>query len=132
MEITEARTKLEEERDRLVFLRQGQGEDSALDQEQADSSGSLADYDQHPGDQGTETFERTKDLAVREQIDARLADIDHALQRIDAGTYGKCDICRRDIEPDRLDARPSARYCLRHQREVDESARLDREYGTAN
>src|SRR5690554_7526909 len=77
MEITEARHRLEAERDRLVALRESQGEDGSLDEEQADSSGSLADYDQHPGDQGTETFERTKDLAVREQIDERLRSEEH-------------------------------------------------------
>lgn len=129
MEIIEARHRLEAERDRLVALRESQGEDGSLDEEQADSSGSLADYDQHPGDQGTETFERTKDLAVREQIDERLADIDRALQRIGEGTYGECEICGRPIEPERLEARPSVRYCLQHQQETDEAARQEREYG---
>lgn len=132
MDTTQIRNKLEAERDRLVALRQSQGEDAALDEEQADSSGSLADYDQHPGDQGTETFERTKDLAVREQLDERLADIDHALARIDKGTYGTCEICGRDIEPERLEARPAVRYCREHQEEMDESNRRDREFGARN
>mgnify|MGYP001202554278 CR=1 FL=1 len=129
MDITQARARLERERDRLVALRQSQGEDAALDQEQADSSGSLADYDQHPGDQGTETFERTKDLAVREQIDARLADIDAALDKIEAGTYGQCEICGRVIDPARLEARPSVRYCYEHQQQSDDAAEQGRLFG---
>lgn len=79
--------------------------------------------------QGTETFERTKDLAVREQIDARLADIDAALDKIEAGTYGQCEICGRVIDPARLEARPSVRYCYEHQQQSDDAAEQERLFG---
>jgi len=74
--------------------------------------GDLADYDNHPADQGTETFERTKDLALDENLDDLLGQIDNALHKIDAGTYGICDRCGRDINPERLKVLPYAIFCV--------------------
>lgn len=127
MDTTDARSKLEEERERLVALRDEEEETSGLDEEQSVSSGELADYDQHPGDAGTETFERTKDLAVQDQLDARLSDVDAALVRIEEGSYGHCEACGKEIEPERLEARPATRYCLEHQEDADAQADRVRE-----
>jgi DnaK suppressor protein len=41
-----------------------------------------------------------------------LVDIDAALQRISAGTYGKCESCRTDIPAERLEIRPYATRCV--------------------
>lgn len=41
-----------------------------------------------------------------------LVEVRDALKRIDAGTYGKCEICGREIESARLDAVPATRYCV--------------------
>jgi DnaK suppressor protein len=43
-----------------------------------------------------------------------LEEVEDALKRIDAGTYGKCATCGRTIEPARLDALPWTPYCLEH------------------
>lgn len=129
MDTTEARRTLEAERERLVARRDEEEEISGLDEEQSESSGELADYDQHPGDMGTETFERTKELAVRDQLEAQLADVDAALARIEAGEYGRCEACGKEIEPERLEARPATRYCLEHQEEADAQADRAREEG---
>lgn len=40
-----------------------------------------------------------------------------ALARIDGGTFGKCEVCGNDIEPERLDANPAARTCIAHREE---------------
>lgn len=122
MDTTQARRRLEEERERLLGLRDAERDIAALDQEQSEASGSLADYDQHPGDAGSETFERTKELAMEDQVEDRLAEVESALERVDAGSYGRCEACGRQIEPERLDARPAARYCLEHQTEADAQA----------
>jgi len=131
MQEQQVREKLEAERDRLLALREGVVEQAGLDEEQSSASGNLASYDQHPGDAGSETFERTKDLAVEAQLEERLEDIDWALERLEAGTYGTCEVCGRDIEPERLEARPAARYCREHQEEAEASAGMDRELGSA-
>lgn len=122
MDTERARERLQDERRRLESLRD-QGEELAgLDEEQGESTGELADYDQHPGDAGTHTFERSKELAVQDQLDNRLADVDAALERIEAGTYGACEVCGKPIDDERLEARPTARYCHEHQQEADASA----------
>ena len=44
----------------------------------------------------------------------RLEKINAALQSIDEGTYGKCSVCGKEIEPQRLDAEPIATTCIEH------------------
>jgi len=41
-------------------------------------------------------------------------DVDHALELIDQGTYGTCEVCGAAIADDYLEARPTARTCERH------------------
>ncbi len=69
----------------------------------------LSDYDQHPADTGTETFEREKDLSILDQLEAELAELQAALDRIDAGTYGIDETTGQPIDPERLEAFPAAR-----------------------
>ncbi len=63
-------------------------------------------------EEATETFELEKRLALEKQIKAHLAEIDHALDKMEKGTYGLCDICGRPIDPARLDVLPQANLCL--------------------
>jgi DnaK suppressor protein len=74
-----------------------------------DDISELADYDQHPADTATETFEREKDLSILEQLEAELAELQAALARVDEGTYGIDEVTGEPIDPDRLDALPTAR-----------------------
>ncbi|HVF14709.1 MAG TPA: hypothetical protein VM942_08925, partial [Acidimicrobiales bacterium] len=83
----EARRHLEAERGRLSGVRAGFA-DEGLDASETDSVGELSSIDQHPADLGTETFEREKDVSIIEQVEAELADVEHALRRLDEGTYG--------------------------------------------
>ncbi|HLT97388.1 MAG TPA: TraR/DksA C4-type zinc finger protein [Acidimicrobiia bacterium] len=129
MDTQEARAKLEAERDRLVALRDRQEASAGLDDTLAEATGTLSNVDQHPGDVGSETFERTKELAVEDQIDERLADVDDALARIERGEFGRCEVCRREIDAERLQARPDARYCKEHQQEADDAASNERDLG---
>jgi len=69
----------------------------------------LADYDQHPADTATETFEREKDLSILEQLEDELAELQAALERVDAGTYGIDEETGEPIDPARLEALPTAR-----------------------
>ena len=47
-------------------------------------------------------------------LQARLTDVNHALTKIENGTYGICEVGGEKIEADRLDANPSARTCKKH------------------
>lgn len=51
-----------------------------------------------------------------------LRQVRDALQRIEAGTYGKCSACGRPIEAARLEAVPWAEYCLQDQEKRDQAA----------
>ncbi len=48
--------------------------------------------------------------------------IDNALARVDAGTYGRCEVCGKEIEPDRLRVLPYATLCLEDQRKREQEA----------
>jgi RNA polymerase-binding transcription factor DksA len=69
----------------------------------------LSDYDQHPADTGTETFEREKDLSILDSLESELAELEAALQRVDDGTYGVDELTGEPIAPERLEAIPTAR-----------------------
>jgi RNA polymerase-binding transcription factor DksA len=83
----------------------------------------LADYDQHPADQGTETYEQELD----ETTDILLADeartVEIAQERLAEGTYGKCVECGKDIPPERLEAIPEAIRCIEDQNRYEAELR---------
>ncbi|MBP1999242.1 YteA family regulatory protein [Paenibacillus shirakamiensis] len=78
------------------------------------NTGELSTLDNHPADLGTEVFERGKDLALAEHDELHLQRIEGALERIQDGTYGICETCRRPIKLDRLQALPETAYCKEH------------------
>lgn len=61
---------------------------------------------------GIETYENNK--GILSQLEAQLNNVKAALGRIEAGTYGKCEVCGEMIEEDRLEANPSATTCKAH------------------
>ncbi len=71
----------------------------------------------HPAEDASELFLRQRNLAVANDLQDELADVEQALERIAEGTYGVCQVCGEPINPERLDARPSATFCIRHQRD---------------
>ena len=110
-----ARQRLDEERGRLEDTRATFDDEHLRDESEDDSISELSSIDQHPADVGTETFEREKDLSILEHVEAELADVDHALRRLEDGTYGICEACGQPIGEDRLEALPAARFCLKDQ-----------------
>lgn len=108
-----ARDRLVAERQRLLALRDGLEEDVAGEAENA-SMGELSDADQHPADVATETFNRERDASIAESVDGELTGVDEALERLDSGTYGRCEVCGRPIPPERLEALPATRFCVEH------------------
>ena len=68
--------------------------------------------DEHDPEGATIAFERQQVAALLDSARRRLADVDDALARVEAGEYGTCASCRRPIAPERLAARPSARTCI--------------------
>ena len=82
-----------------------------FDQVVAASRSSNAD-DEHDPEGATIAFERQQVAALLERARRRLADVDAAVSAVEAGTYGRCQVCGRPIGAERLTARPTARTCI--------------------
>ena len=52
--------------------------------------------------------------ALAAQLRDQLDDVEHALARLDEGTYGTCEMCGQPIGDARLEAMPAARFCIQH------------------
>ncbi len=60
-----------------------------------------------------EASELEKRLALERRLEESLKEVEHALQKYEAGTYGLCDSCGQRIERARLDAIPQATLCMK-------------------
>lgn len=78
--------------------------------------GELSNYDNHPADTGTELFEREKDSALQRHAESELEEINNSIHAMEEGTYGICKVCGENIEPERLEALPTADCCARHEK----------------
>ena len=63
-------------------------------------------------EEANETIELEKRLVLGKQAGELLAEVEHAISKYEAGTYGLCDQCGRLIDPARLEALPQANLCL--------------------
>ncbi len=98
-------------------------EEEALRPAGGEAAGNLSDVPVHPADLGTDYHEEDVTLGLLENEDQLLGEINDALDRIEQGTFGRCEICGQEIPRERLEAVPYARYCLRHAQELQASAR---------
>ena len=68
--------------------------------------------DEHDPEGATIAFERSQIGALTEQVRHHLTEIDAAVARLEAGTYGSCGRCGLPIGEARLEALPAARTCI--------------------
>lgn len=110
------RRKLEEERTRVA---------AALENLRSDNRGSIQDevdesrFDNHLAETASVTIDREIDYSLEENEARVLGEIDAALGRIDAGTYGRCERCGDAIEAERLEAIPWATLCIDDKRRAE-------------
>ena len=69
-------------------------------------------FDEEFADTGSFTFARERDLSLAGNARDLIDKVEHALARIDAGGFGRCEACDGPIEAERLDALPYATLCL--------------------
>ncbi len=122
MNTEQARQRLTAEQNRLTEVRDAASRLSTAANEA--SQGELSTADQHPAEQATETLERELDQGVLQRMESELAAVDAAIQRLDAGTYGVCEVCGKEIAEGRLEAKPAARYCLDDQAKAEKDPLL--------
>ena len=77
---------------------------------------------EHMAERGSDTFVRDLMIRILQDSDAEVCDINWALEKIDAGTYGACEHCSAKIPRKRLKALPFARLCLDCKQEEERRA----------
>jgi RNA polymerase-binding transcription factor DksA len=100
--LADQRAILEEERTKLAqqLADLGSGESESLT------------FDQNFADSSQVTAERAEVEALVTSLQESLAEVQEALGKMDAGTYGVCESCGQPIAPARLEAKPAARRCI--------------------
>ncbi len=98
--------------ERVNYLRsadvlKAQADSLALEHEPGD-----VQFDEEGGEGGTSNVDRELDLVLSAQARAAALEIDRALSKIDAGTYGFCEQCGQPIPEARLQALPQAALCV--------------------
>lgn len=91
--------------------RQKELEEASFDSTQSDITGEVG-LDEDFADAGTATFERERDLSIRNNIRDLVDQVTRAMQRIDEGSYGTCERCGQPIDATRLRELPHASLCL--------------------
>jgi RNA polymerase-binding transcription factor len=86
--------------------------------------GELADFDQHPGDAGSDTHDQEVDQTTEVFLDEERRRIGEALSALDDGTYGTCVVCGREIPEGRLEVMPEAIRCVEDQRRFEGEHRV--------
>ena len=79
----------------------------------------LGGSDNHLGDAAAGTLDREIDYTLEGHSEQVLEQIDAALARIEAGTFGTCRNCGKPIAEERLEARPWATLCIDCQRDAE-------------
>lgn len=95
--------------------------DEALRTAGGEASGNLSNTPIHMADLGTDNFEQEFTLGLIENQEQTLVEIADALDRLDKGTFGRCEDCGRPIPRARLQALPYARHCVECARKNQQS-----------
>ncbi len=77
-----------------------------------------------PTDRATLESDRNFELRIRDRERKLIKKIKEALQRIEDGTYGICELCGEDISRQRLDARPVTTLCIECKKRQETEERL--------
>ncbi len=111
-DIEKFKKRLEELRNQMMHLIRDTTEDvKSLEETKG--------YSQHQADEGTDDFIRTINLQVSSKELDTLRRIERALEKIDDGTYGVCDITGEDIPLPRLEAIPYATMTVKAQEKFE-------------
>jgi len=72
------------------------------------------DFDENFADSAQVAAEQGENLSLAATLRDQLGDVEGALERLDAGTYGRCSVCSKDISAPRLEAMPATPFCIDH------------------
>ena len=109
MNTDDARARLE------VLLAEIDGSAKVLEGENAMDLTELSSFDQHPADSGSIVADAQRQDAILHLIGDQRSQVVDALARIEAGTFGACVDCGKQLLDERLEARPEASRCIEDQ-----------------
>jgi DnaK suppressor protein len=96
--------------------------DEALRRTQNETSSNLSNVPLHMADVGTENYDQEFTLGLIENEQETLEQVQAALKRVTAGTYGRCEECQDPIAKPRLQALPYTRHCIQCARKLENGA----------
>ncbi|WP_433506987.1 TraR/DksA family transcriptional regulator [Pseudonocardia halophobica] len=109
MNTTQAREKLTAELERLDHEAGAEARDQEEQRDSDELSGGM-DF----GDRGSRETEAMEDDLALSTLRMQRAEVVAALERIEAGEYGRCAVCGKEIDDERLEARPETDKCRDH------------------
>lgn len=110
LDLNKFREALNSERERLQDQIR-RIDDRTAGRDRLDAQVSAEDFDEPGGDAAADTLERSQAMALGENFRDMLAHVDHALEKLQKGSYGECDSCGKNIAKARLDFLPWAAMC---------------------
>lgn len=120
-----AQVELEELREALEIDKENLEEELAahgrVQTETGDWQGSSAGFEgteSDPNDVADQIEELATNVPLVEELEVRHLDVTEALDKMDEGVYGLCEVCNEPIPLDRLKANPSARTDMEHADEI--------------
>lgn len=105
------RNRLIEEKRNITEAMEGMLE-NGLAYSQGVETQELSVIDNHPGDMGSEMFDKGRRFALKRNEQDIIDKIDDAIERIENGSYGKCELCGGSIPEERLEFIPYAVTCM--------------------
>ncbi len=112
-----------------VLVQLGEHTEETLLKSAKDDSGDLSGYGQHMADAGTDTFDRDFALSLVSNEQEALSEIEAAIKRVHAGTYGICESTQKPITKERLLAVPFTRYSTEAKKQVERHSHRSVERG---
>src|SRR2546423_13928499 len=92
----------------------------------SDAKEERSTYSIHMADAASDTYDSDWALSMLSSDQNALYEIEQAINRIENGTYGKCELTGQSIEPERLSAIPWTRFSMEAQRQVEDEGAVSR------
>lgn len=103
--------KLEQKKLDLQII-SGKLANAGLTQHSSEATGGISKVRLHAADSGSETAAEEQDLQIVKNEVTEIRDIENAIAKIKAGTFGVCEDCGIQISEKRLEVLPEARLCI--------------------
>lgn len=94
-------------------------QNEALSKSRQSACGDLSNVPIHMADIGTDNYDRDLMIDLIQNGEGEVRNIDTALEKIEEGTFGVCEVCQKKINKTRLVALPHAKLCIECQRKEE-------------